>query len=43
MNEDGLNKLLAVNQFATIVDDVDGVLDLRTAQNVKTKMESFNI
>ena len=25
------------------VDDVDVVLDLITAQNLKTKMESFNI
>jgi hypothetical protein len=26
-----------------IVDDVDGVIDLRKAQKVKTKMENLNI
>ena len=43
----GLNKNSPVSECVNIgliiVDGGDGVLDLRTAQNVKMKMESFNI
>jgi hypothetical protein len=36
-------RIISQSQILFIVDDVDGVIDLRKAQKVKTKMENLNI